>query len=127
MAPRKILHVDDDEDMRTIVQIALSLSGDVHLEQCSNGEDAIKKAKVFSPDLLLLDVMMPGVSGEEIDARVRAIDGLQNVETIFITAKAEDEFIKSLIEKGALGVISKPFDPMTLSVEINSMWPPERL
>ena len=123
MSLNKILHVDDDQDMRTIVHIALSMVGDFQLEQCSDGAEAIEKARDFAPDLLLLDVMMPGMSGEDVNARIRAIDGLEDVKTIYVTAKAEDEFTRSLIQDGALGVITKPFDPMTLSDEIKTLWP----
>jgi two-component system OmpR family response regulator len=66
MTLKRILHVDDDEDIRVIVQLALEVVGDFELLQFADGPTAIKEVASFSPELLLLDVMMPGMSGNQV-------------------------------------------------------------
>ena len=115
---RKILHVEDDEDIRTIVDIALSFAEDFELRQCHDGPSAIEAAQMFQPDLLLLDFMMPDMTGREVRAAISDMPGMENVGTIFVTAKAEDAFSETLLLEGALKVITKPFDPMTLAAQL---------
>ncbi len=122
MELNRILHVDDDEDIRTIVQVALEVVGGFELKQCADGPSAIEAAREFQPDLLLLDVMMPNMSGQDVRAEIGKLEGLRDVHTIFVTAKAEDDFTKQLRDEGALSVITKPFDPMTLADEIRGIW-----
>lgn len=122
MTLKRILHVDDDEDIRTIVQLALEVVGDFEIRQFPNGQTAVAKGAAFAPDLLLLDVMMPGMSGPEVWKALTALPELAGTPTIFVTAKAEDEFSRDLERQGALAVIVKPFDPMTLATQIQDIW-----
>lgn len=122
MSLSRILHVDDDDDIRTIVQLALEVVGNYNLLQFSNGPDAIAAAQDFAPQLLLLDVMMPEMSGLDVWKSIVGMSSLGNVPAIFVTAKAEDEFSRGLVADGALAVITKPFDPMTLAQDINVIW-----
>ena len=110
----KVLHVDDDDDIRLIASLALSLNPDFEVEQCSSGEEALEKVKSFKPDLFLLDMMMPGMTGEETWMKLKENSTLKEVPAIFMSAKAERNFAESLIKKGAVAVITKPFDPMNL-------------
>lgn len=121
MTIKRILHVDDDEDLRTIVNIALSVIGQFELLQCSDGPSAVAQAEAFKPDLLLLDVMMPGMSGQQVKAEIDALPGLNGVPAIFVTAKVEDEFTETLMASGAMAVITKPFDPITLADRISEI------
>ncbi|MDW3119107.1 MAG: response regulator [Roseovarius pacificus] len=118
MEMRKILHVEDDEDIRTIVDIALSFAEDFELRQCHDGPSAIEAAQMFQPDLLLLDFMMPDMTGREVRAAISDMPGMENVGTIYVTAKAEGAFSETLLLEGALKVITKPFDPMTLAAQL---------
>lgn len=122
MSLSRILHVDDDDDIRTIVQLALEVVGNYNVLQFSNGPDAIAAAQDFAPQLLLLDVMMPEMSGLDVWKSIVGLPGLGHVPAIFVTAKAEDEFSRGLVADGALAVITKPFDPMTLAQDINDIW-----
>jgi len=115
-----VLHVDDDDDIRVITELAISLDPDFELVQCASGLEAIERAKDIQPDLLLLDMVMPGLSGEETWERLKAEFGMANTPTIFMSARAEKSFSKGLLQKGAIAVITKPFDPMTLCAEIKS-------
>ncbi len=118
----RILHVDDSFDMREIAKIALETVGKFDLLQCSNGAEAIEAVTTYKPDLLLLDVMMPSLSGPEVLAQVQSIPGFEDIPVIFLTVKAQDSFAAELREQGAIGVISKPFDPMHLADEVLSLW-----
>ena len=122
MSLSRILHVDDDEDIRTIVQLALEVVGSFDVMQFSNGHEAVAAAQGFAPQLLLLDVMMPEMSGLDVWKSIIAMPGLSHVRAIFVTAKAEDEFSRGLVSDGALAVITKPFDPMTLAQDVNDIW-----
>ncbi|MEQ8368520.1 MAG: response regulator [Roseicyclus sp.] len=119
---QRILHVDDDADIRAIVQMSLELVGNFEISQCHSGEQALAVAKDFRPDLLLLDFMMPEMTGQELAARLAAECDIGSVPVIFVTAKAEESFSNDLVAAGALAVITKPFDPMTLASEIEKIW-----
>ncbi|ALG91824.1 MAG: response regulator [Pseudomonadota bacterium] len=118
----KILHVDDDTDIQFIVKMSLETVGGFTVEQCSSGHEALACAAGFQPDLVLLDLMMPVMDGEETFQELRKLDGLQDTPVIFVTAKAHDASVKDLISKGALDVVTKPFDPMTLPDIIREAW-----
>lgn len=118
-----ILHVDDDHDIRDIVQMALSMVDNFTLHQCRSGQEALDFLSTTTPDLLLLDVMMPGMTGPELWERLKAQSGdSARIPTIFMTAKAEDTLSVELLEAGALAVITKPFDPITLGQDIRTAW-----
>ena len=119
---QRILHVDDDEDIRTIARMTLELVGNFHVDQFASGPEAIENAQACAPQLFLLDVMMPEMSGEETWRQLVTLPGLEQVPTIFMTAKAEKEFSQNLINQGALAVITKPFDPQELCQQIEAAW-----
>jgi DNA-binding response OmpR family regulator len=119
---RTILHVDDDEDILEIARMALEMVDDFDLHQFPSGADALEGLKSLSPQLFLLDVMMPGMSGPELSQKIKAHPDHRDTPTIFMTAKAEDATSKELLEAGALDVITKPFDPMTLGAQIRTIW-----
>jgi DNA-binding response OmpR family regulator len=119
---RTILHVDDDEDILEIARMALEMVDDFDLHQFPSGADALEGLKSLSPQLFLLDVMMPGMSGPELSQKIKAYPDHRDTPTIFMTAKAEDATSKELLEGGALDVITKPFDPMTLGAQIRTIW-----
>jgi CheY-like chemotaxis protein len=119
---KKILHVDDDEDIRTIAQMSLEMVGGFDLVQCASGKEALVVAPTFLPDLLLLDVMMPEMTGEELWKDLMLMPALADTPAIFMTAKVEHSFLTHLLRDGALAIVEKPFDPMELSQEILAAW-----
>ena len=121
MSNEKILFVEDDEDIRAIAMIALETVGEFVVEECELGRKALEKAQDFSPDLLLLDAMMPEMSGIETLGALRQIPGLADTPAIFMTAKARESERNEFFDAGAIGVITKPFDPMTLADEIRKI------
>ena len=117
-----VLHVDDEDDIRTIALIALETVGGLTVEQCDSGEAALERVEQLNPDLFLLDVMMPGISGIETLERLRAIPQFSSTPAIFMTAKVQKSDVEELLACGALEVIKKPFDPMTLAAEVIAIW-----
>ncbi len=122
MELKKIVHVDDDEDIRTIVQIAIEAVGQMKLVQFPDGPSALAGIANTDPDLFLFDVMMPGMTGQELRSELSKQPQFMHVSTVFVTAKAEDTFTKELRSSGALAVITKPFDPMTLADTLRRIW-----
>ncbi len=116
----KILHVEDDADIREIAKMALELSGDFEVVQCDCGEAALRTAQDYMPDVLLLDMMMPGMTGRETLEKLRENPDFANVPAIFMTARAQPNELEELRSIGATEVISKPFDPMSLSDQIKA-------
>lgn len=116
----KLLHVEDDADIREIAKLSLELSGAFEVVQCASGPEAIAQLDRFVPDVLLLDMMMPGMTGKETLARIRDIPQFQDIPAVFMTARAQTSQIEELRSFGAAEVISKPFDPMTLGDQIKA-------
>lgn len=117
-----ILYVEDEPDIQAVAQIALESVGGFTLKICSDGLSALEEATDFAPDLLLLDVMMPGMDGPTTLSELRKIPALNQTPAIFMTAKVQSHEVEELINLGAIAVIAKPFDPMTLSSQIMEIW-----
>lgn len=117
-----VLHVDDDEDVREIARIALEVVGGLKVIQCASGSQALEMAAEAKPDLFLLDVMMPEMSGIETLQHLRELPGFEQTPALFMTAKVQPKDVEELMETGAAAVIRKPFDPMTISDEIVRFW-----
>jgi CheY-like chemotaxis protein len=117
----KILLVDDDASIRRIAQITLSNVGKFQVMMASSGTEAIELATEERPDVVLLDVMMPGMDGPTTLAKLRSIPQLFDLPVIFMTARVQTHEIERLSILGATGVITKPFDPMQLSDQIQTI------
>jgi CheY-like chemotaxis protein len=122
MALNRILHVDDDEDIRTVTRIALEVVGGFTVLQCNSGQEALARAEAFAPDLILLDVMMPGIDGEQTFQKLREIPTLVDLPIVFATAKVHEQSMTQLFAIGAAGVVAKPFDPIELPNTLRSIW-----
>lgn len=118
----RILHIDDESDIREVTRLALEEVGGFTVESCSSGAQAIEKAPAFGPDVILLDVMMPGMSGPEVLEALHGLPETAEVPVIFMTAKVQAKEIEALTDLGAIGVIEKPFDPMTMSGQVTEIW-----
>ncbi|WP_455203799.1 response regulator [Kaarinaea lacus] len=118
----KILYVEDEPDIQAVAKLALETVGGFQLEVCSSGSEALEKGPSFSPDLILIDVMMPGMDGPTTVKALKEMDNMASVPVIFITAKVQQSEIEQLKQVGAIEVIAKPFDPMTLSDTVNAIW-----
>jgi CheY-like chemotaxis protein len=118
MSPIRILHVDDEPDIREIVGISLSLDPDFQLRACESGPEAIAAAAEWTPQLILLDVMMPRMDGPSTLSQLRKDPRTADIPVFFMTARAQTREVEQFIALGAQGVISKPFDPMRLAGEL---------
>lgn len=118
----RILLVEDDPDIQTVACLGLKAVGGFTVEVCSSGSEAIQKAPIFAPDLILLDVMMPGMDGMTTLKALRELPQTLSTPVIFLTAKVQTHEVAYYKQLGVLDVIAKPFDPMTLSVTLNRIW-----
>ena len=119
---RTILYVEDDPDIQAVVTMALEVVGGYQVSVASSGREALLAADGGIPDLILLDVMMPDMDGPTTLGHLRARPELAGTPVVFITAKVqatEIEYFKSL---GAVDVIAKPFDPVTLAGQVQAIW-----
>lgn len=112
-----ILYVDDEADIRIIVGMALRLDPGFDVRTAESGADALRvlDAGGWRPDLALIDMMMPGMSGADLLGALRRRTGLEALPAFFVTASARRDDIRAYLDLGANGVITKPFDPMSLA------------
>jgi two-component system OmpR family response regulator len=119
---QRILLVDDEADIRTVARLALEAIGGFEVHECASGLAAPAAVAEHAPQLVLMDVMMPGQDGLETLKVLRATKGLPPVPVVFMTAKVQPQEVASFRGLGALDVIAKPFDPMTLAQTVRQIW-----
>jgi CheY-like chemotaxis protein len=119
---KRILFAEDEDEIRTVAKIALEAVGGFELVACASGAEAIAAAPDARADLLLLDVMMPGMDGPATLAALRGMPATAHTPVIFMTAKVQPAEVARYIALGALGVIPKPFSPMQVSDAIRRLW-----
>ncbi|MDR5900362.1 response regulator [Halomonas vilamensis] len=118
----RILCVEDDPDIQDVAKLALETLGGFKVTLCSSGADALEKAAAVAPDMILLDVMMPGMDGPDTLTALRQKPALAAVPVAFMTARVQPEEVARYHALGACGVIAKPFDPMTLANQVKALW-----
>lgn len=119
---QSVLYVDDDPDICQVVQTTLCLIAGFDVRTANSGERAIDLAYDLRPDLIILDVMMPGLDGPSTYRRLRENTLIADIPVIFMTAKILPTEVAHLLRLGAIGVIGKPFDPMALGDEVLALW-----
>jgi CheY-like chemotaxis protein len=120
MTAVRVLHVDDEPDIREVVELSLSLDPDLTVRSCGSGGDALTAAAAWSPDLILLDVMMPTMDGPTTLTHLRQSPKTAGIPVVFMTARAQPRELEHFVSLGAEGVIAKPFDPMTLAAAVRN-------
>jgi len=118
----KILYVEDEPDIQTVALMALETIGGFTVQACSSGQEALEAAPEFEPDLVILDVMMPGMDGPATMQALRKLPAMADVDMIFMTAKVQSQEVARYLEMGAVDVIAKPFDPMALATQVQAIW-----
>jgi CheY-like chemotaxis protein len=118
----RILMVEDEADICAIAKIALVELGEFVVKTCESGEEALACAADFSPDLMLIDVMLPGMNGLATLQGLRRLPALAETPAVFMTARIQPQEIEGLKDTGALGVISKPFDVLELPKMLTGYW-----
>ena len=119
---KRILMVEDEPDIQAVARLALESVGGFEVHCCDSGNAALELAPALMPDLILLDVMMPGMDGIRTLQALRERPALATIPVIFMTAKVQARELAHYRSLGAMDVIAKPFDPMTLSDQIRSIW-----
>lgn len=120
-APIRLLHVEDDLDILEIAAMSLEMAGGFDVRQCENAADALRVAPDFKPDVMLFDMMLPEMSGVQLLAAIREVPDFAKTPVIFMTARAQPHERRDLIERGAVDVIVKPFDPVKLGDQIKGI------
>ena len=121
---KRILVVDDDPVILRLIEVNLDLEG-FEVVTADRGEDAIDKAREHSPDLILLDLMMPEMSGWEIAEKLQQDGKTSGIPLVFLSARTQDEDRKRGEDLGVAGYVTKPFDPADLVSTIRRLTKPE--
>ena len=119
MSAKRILFIDDEEDIKTLAQFCLKSEAGWLMLSASGGIEGIKIAEKEQPDAILLDAMMPEVDGLRTLEKLLLNPKTKHIPTIFITAKAQASDRRRFYSAGAKGVINKPFDSLTLASQIS--------
>ncbi len=117
----KVLIIDDEEDYRTIASTCLGLLSGDDVVEAASGKEGLAKAASEQPDVILLDLMMPGMDGQEVLANLRQNPSTKEVPVIFCTTKGMFDGFEEMRKLGALAVITKPFDPAKLGNQIKDI------
>jgi CheY-like chemotaxis protein len=118
MTRKRILIVDDEDDIREVAQVSLELVGNYDVVTAANGREGLERARSERPDAILLDVMMPEMDGPTTLAHLRADPQTHDIPVVFLTAKTQTMERARLAELGAAGILTKPFDPLKLAGEV---------
>lgn len=121
-ALQRVLYVEDEVNIRAVGRFALEEVGGLTVETAASGQEALDKAAAFSPEVVLLDVMMPGMDGIATFQALRRMEATARVPIIFMTAKVQPQEVERYKRLGARAVIAKPFDPLTLPDEVRALW-----
>jgi CheY-like chemotaxis protein len=116
----KVLIVDDEDDIRELARIALERVGGLHVIAASSGEEGLTLAASEQPDAILLDAHMPGLTGPQTLERLKADDSTAAIPVVFLTGSVQMAEMEQFKGLGAVAVLPKPFDPMTLAKQLSS-------
>lgn len=119
---KTIVYVEDEPDIQAIAKMALESLGGYDVTIFDSGEEALGQIPEIKPDIVILDVMMPRMDGPTTLRELRKLPGYESLPVAFMTAKVQSSEVSEFLALGAIGVISKPFDPMTLSDQVRELW-----
>ncbi|WP_298435214.1 response regulator [uncultured Jannaschia sp.] len=122
MTALRVAYVEDENDIRELTEIALTSFADFTVQTYASGAEALAALEAFAPDLILLDVMMPAMDGKTLFGHITRTEALAEVPVVFMTAKALPAECEELRALGAVGIISKPYDPVTLADQVTELW-----
>jgi len=120
MTALRVLHVDDEPDIRKVVRLSLGLDPTFTVLSCKSGAEALAAAPAWSPDMILCDVVMPMMDGPATLKQLQASPKTADIPVVFMTARVQKRELQEFKSLGAVGVITKPFDPMTLVGELRA-------
>ena len=117
---RRILIVDDDPVILRLLKVNFEMEG-FSVMTAENGEDGVSAATRETPDIILLDVMMPGMNGLQAAEKLRAQASTKEIPIIFVSAKAQSVDVKAGLQAGAVDYVTKPFDPVELVEKVENL------
>lgn len=126
MTLKRVLYAEDEPDIQAVAKLALEMVGGFEVLICNNGAEALKQVPAFAPQLILLDVMMPTMDGPTTLKHLRANPATADIPVIFLTAKVQPAEVAHYQSLGAINVLAKPFDPMTLASQVKALWEKHR-
>jgi CheY-like chemotaxis protein len=118
--PMRLLCADDEEDIRTILALALGLDPALDVEIVASGQEALDRLATGQYDAVVLDGMMPGLDGYETCRRMKANPGTAHLPVVFLTAKTQRDEVARALALGAAACLTKPFDPLTLAGDLRA-------
>lgn len=118
----RVMHVEDDESIRMVAEMALADVAGFELLSCDGGHSALQQAEAFAPELILLDVMMPKMDGLQTLAELRKLSSLAATPVVFMTAKIQQAEKQQYLDAGAIAVVEKPFEPMELGDTLRELY-----
>lgn len=114
--------VEDDPDIRAVAHLSLTAVGGFTVELCPSGAEALERVSAFGPELVLLDVMMPDMDGPTTLRHLQELPSMTGVPVVFMTAKVQPQEVQDYLALGAVDVVAKPFDPMSLPGTLRDIW-----
>jgi CheY-like chemotaxis protein len=116
----RLLCADDEEDIRTILELALGIDPELRVELVDSGAAALQRAAAERFDAIVLDGMMPGMDGYETCRRLKSDASTASIPVVFLTARTQRSEVERALAVGAVACLMKPFDPMTLAGELRA-------
>ncbi len=117
----KVLIIEDDEDVRSVASLSLSLIGGLQVVEAESGAQGIEKASQERPDAILLDMIMPEMDGTETITALKKNPETASIPIVFLTTRTLSEDSNHMRNLGAVGILHKPFDPMTLASQLREL------
>jgi len=114
----RVLVVEDDPDIQKVIRMSLKMRGVTEIVLVDNGTDCLERLNGFTPDVILLDVMMPHVDGYATCRRLKENPATRKIPVVYLTARVQKADRERGMKLGAVGYLTKPFDPMTLHSQI---------
>lgn len=116
----KILIAEDERDIRELISFTLTFAGH-EIIQASNGAEAVELAPKIMPDLIMMDVRMPRMTGYEACRAIKQMDSVKHIPVVFLSAKGQDDEVTDAMDAGAMDYITKPFSPTELTEKVASL------
>ena len=116
----KILIAEDERDIRELISFTLTFAGH-EIIQASNGAEAVELAPKIMPDLIMMDVRMPRMTGYEACRAIKQMDEVKHIPVVFLSAKGQDDEVTDAMEAGAMDYITKPFSPTELPEKVATL------
>ncbi|CAG0971310.1 MAG: response regulator [Anaerolinea sp.] len=117
----KILIAEDERDIRELIEVTLTVYAGHEVIKASDGQEAVELAPTVLPDLIMMDVRMPRMTGYQACAALKKIDSVKDIPVVFLSAKGQDSEIEEGIEVGAYDYILKPFAPDDLAARVDEI------